>query len=230
LGVGTTGLGYAAYRSYLMPSSMTKNLPAKSAQGTPAHPTATATTFMTPKGARAALTFTQHHQTVRVVTWSPNGTMLASGANDGFLFTWNLNDVVQLQIRPGDRVRALAWSPDGQQLAAGIGTRVVFFNALTGVKLYKHPRNSDAYFGSSDNLSMAEAGIPAHTLTVSFEYPDYHGLGDEWQKIDYNNMAKVDRMVAAALVMMANSAEPVHWNEQNPKAAAFIKASKERHP
>jgi WD40 repeat protein len=135
LGVGTTGLGYAAYRSYLMPSSMTKNLPAKIAQGTPAHPTATATTFMTPKGARAALTFTQHHQTVRVVTWSPNGTMLASGANDGFLFTWNLNDVVQLQIRPGDRVRALAWSPDGQQLAAGIGTHVVFFNALTGVKL-----------------------------------------------------------------------------------------------
>ena len=102
--------------------------------------------------------------------------------------------------------------------------------ALTGVKLYKHPRNSDAYFGSSDNLSMAEAGIPAHTLTVSFEYPDYHGLGDEWQKIDYNNMAKVDRMVAAALMMMANSAEPVHWNEQNPKAAAFIRASKERHP
>jgi len=36
--------------------------------------------------------------------------------------------------------------------------------------------------------------------------------------------------VAAALMMMANSAEPVHWNEQNPKAAAFIKASKERHP
>lgn len=101
---------------------------------------------------------------------------------------------------------------------------------LTGIKLYKHPHNSDLYFRQSDNLSLAEAGVPAHTLAVSFEFPDYHGLGDEWQKIDYDNMAKVDRMIAVVLVMVANSDEPVHWNEKNPKAAAFVKAWKERHP
>ena len=101
---------------------------------------------------------------------------------------------------------------------------------LTGVKLYKHPQNSDPYFRLSDNISLAEAGVPAHTLAVSFEYPDYHGLGDEWQKIDYDNMAKVDRMVAAALMSIADSEEPVHWSEKNSKAAPFVKASKERHP
>jgi len=100
----------------------------------------------------------------------------------------------------------------------------------TGIKLYKHPHNSDPYFRQSDNLSLAEAGVPAHTLAVSFEFPDYHGLGDEWQKIDYDNMAKVDRMIAVALVMVANSEEPVRWNEKNSKAAAFVKAWKERHP
>lgn len=100
----------------------------------------------------------------------------------------------------------------------------------TGIKLYKHPHNSDPYFRQSDNLSLAEAGVPAHTLAVSFEFPDYHGLGDEWQKIDYDNMAKVDRMIAVALVMVANSDEPVRWNEKNSKAAPFVKASKERHP
>ena len=99
---------------------------------------------------------------------------------------------------------------------------------LTGVKLYQHPQNSDTYFRLSDNISLAEAGVPAHTLTVAFEYPDYHGLGDEWQKIDYDNMAKVDRAVAVALIMAANSDEPVHWNEKNSKAAAFVKASKNR--
>jgi Zn-dependent M28 family amino/carboxypeptidase len=101
---------------------------------------------------------------------------------------------------------------------------------LTGIKLYKHPHNSDPYFRQSDNLSLAEAGVPAHTLAVSFEFPDYHGLGDEWQKIDYDNMAKVDRMIAVALVMVANSDEAVHWNEKNSKAAPFVKAWKERHP
>jgi hypothetical protein len=100
---------------------------------------------------------------------------------------------------------------------------------LTGIKLYKHHQNSDPYFRLSDNIPLAEAGVPAHTLAVTFEYPDYHGLGDEWQKIDYDNMAKVDRMVAAALIMVANADEPVRWNEKNPRAAAFVKASKERH-
>jgi hypothetical protein len=28
-------------------------------------------------------------------------------------------------------------------------------------------------------------------LEMFFQYPDYHGVGDEWQKIDYANMAKV---------------------------------------
>lgn len=99
---------------------------------------------------------------------------------------------------------------------------------MTGVKLYKHPQNSDTYFRLSDNIPLAEAGVPAHTLAVTFEYPDYHGLGDEWQKIDYDNMAKVDRMVAAALIMVANADEPVRWNEKNSKARAFVKAAKER--
>ncbi len=68
-----------------------------------------------------------------------------------------------------------------------------------GIKVYKHPRNSDAYFGRSDNQALADLGVPAHTLAVAFAFPDYHGPGDHWDKIDYGNMAKVDRMVARAL-------------------------------
>jgi Zn-dependent M28 family amino/carboxypeptidase len=100
---------------------------------------------------------------------------------------------------------------------------------LTGVKVYKHPRNSDAFFTQSDNLHLAEAGVPAHTLAVSFLFPDYHEVGDEWQKIDYDNMAKLDRMIALALVLVANSEEAPHWNEQNPRAAKYVKAWKDRH-
>lgn len=100
----------------------------------------------------------------------------------------------------------------------------------TGIKVYKHERNSDQYFAQSDNVFLAQAGVPAHSLTVAFNYSDYHGLGDEWPKIDYANMAKVDRMVATALLMLADAAEPPHWDATNPKAGPYLKAWKQLHP
>ena len=65
-----------------------------------------------------------------------------------------------------------------------------------GVKVYKNPQNSDAYFSRSDNQSLADLGIPAHTLCVAYDFPDYHKVSDSWEKIDYDNMAAVDRAVA----------------------------------
>jgi Zn-dependent M28 family amino/carboxypeptidase len=94
----------------------------------------------------------------------------------------------------------------------------------TGIKIYKDAEASDAYFTRSDNAAMAEQGVPAHTLTVAFDYPDYHALGDEWQKVDYANMAKVDRMIALGLVNIANSAVAPEWNAKNPKTAPFREA------
>jgi hypothetical protein len=96
----------------------------------------------------------------------------------------------------------------------------------TGIKLYLDKSASDAYFTRSDNASLAEQGVPAHSLTVAFDYADYHGVGDEWQKIDYDNMARVDRMVALGLVEMANSVKPPAWNAQNPKTAPFRDAQR----
>lgn len=98
----------------------------------------------------------------------------------------------------------------------------------TGIKIYKHPRNSDAYFFASDNGPLAQAGVPAHTLGVTFLFPDYHRVGDEWQKIDYDNLAKIDRVAALSLILLGNSEEAPRWNESNPKTAAYVKAWKER--
>lgn len=95
---------------------------------------------------------------------------------------------------------------------------------LTGINVYKHEQNSDAFFSRSDNQALADRGVPAHTLCTAFVYPDYHGAGDHWDKIDYANMEKVNRMVALALVMIANNSEAPRWNESNPKAARYVKA------
>jgi hypothetical protein len=98
----------------------------------------------------------------------------------------------------------------------------------TGIKIYKNPRGSDAYFSQSDNYSLAEVGVPAETLCVAFDYSDYHAVGDEWQKIDYENMARVDRAVALAMFLMADSERGVQWNESNPKTAPYVKALNQR--
>ena len=100
---------------------------------------------------------------------------------------------------------------------------------MTGITVYKHEQNSDSFFARSDNQALADQGVPAHTLCTAFVYPDYHGVGDHWDKIDYANMEKVDRMVALALIMIANNPEPPKWNEANPKTARYVKAWHDHH-
>jgi Zn-dependent M28 family amino/carboxypeptidase len=99
---------------------------------------------------------------------------------------------------------------------------------LVGIKVFKHPTKSDSYFGRSDNQALADQGVPAHTLSVAYEYPDYHRVGDHWDKVDYDNMVKVDRMVALGLLMIANNPIEPKWNEANPKSARYLRAWRDR--
>ncbi|MDT5272699.1 MAG: hypothetical protein QOH49_4885 [Acidobacteriota bacterium] len=98
-----------------------------------------------------------------------------------------------------------------------------------GVRVYKHPTKSDAYFSRSDNQSLADSGVPAHTAGVTFEFPDYHAVGDEWPKIDFDNMARIVRTVGRGLLSLADSQQEPRWNEQNPKAARYVEAWKKLH-
>jgi Zn-dependent M28 family amino/carboxypeptidase len=101
---------------------------------------------------------------------------------------------------------------------------------VAGIKVYKNEQASDPYFARSDNQALADVGIPAHTLCVAFDYPDYHKVGDHWEKVDYTNMAKVDRAVALALLHVASDAPPPKWNEGNPKAKKYVEAARKLHP
>ena len=79
-------------------------------------------------------------------------------------------------------------------------------------------QDADAFFDRSDNYAFALAGVVAHTAVVAYEYPDYHSLADKWQKIDFPNMALVDKGVAAGLLELANAAQPPVWNESKATA------------
>jgi len=95
-----------------------------------------------------------------------------------------------------------------------------------GVKVYKNDQTSDPYFTRSDNASLARAGIPAHTLCVAYQFPDYHAVGDEWQKLDYDNMAKVDQAVGVAVLRMASTLAPPKWNEEYAAAKPYLEAAR----
>lgn len=91
---------------------------------------------------------------------------------------------------------------------------------LAGVKTWKHPRYSDEFFNRSDNQALADAGVPAITLAVAWEYPDYHRVTDHWDRLDYENFEAVARAVAIASWRIANDPEPVRWlpgNERNER-------------
>jgi hypothetical protein len=100
----------------------------------------------------------------------------------------------------------------------------------TGVTVFKHPKNSDSYFGSSDNQALAAQGVPAHTVCVAFAYPDYHGAADTWQKIDYENMALTVRMIGTGVLTLAQSKDEPRWNPAVKGATRYLEAWKKRHP
>jgi Zn-dependent M28 family amino/carboxypeptidase len=94
----------------------------------------------------------------------------------------------------------------------------------TGLQVVKNEKLNVRYFAQSDNQALADAGVPAHTLSVGYVFPDYHKPGDEWQKLDYDNLAKVDLTVALAVFRVANSLETPQWNKDIPDTARYIKA------
>lgn len=93
-----------------------------------------------------------------------------------------------------------------------------------GIRIENDPEN-EQFFARSDNQALADLGVPAHTIAAAYEFPDYHGTGDEWQKIDYDNMARLDRMIAAAVLEIADDPKPPAWNRSVTAADKYRKAA-----
>lgn len=94
----------------------------------------------------------------------------------------------------------------------------------TGIEVYNNSRWSDRDFKSSDNIRFAEYGIPAHTLVASHTYLDFHNPGDEWDKIDYENMALLTKTAALGVWMLSNSVEVPKWDPDHPLAKPYYEA------
>lgn len=99
----------------------------------------------------------------------------------------------------------------------------------TGLRIEDPGANADAFFERSDNEALAKLGVPAHTLSVAYEFPDYHKVTDEWSKLDYDNMALVANGIAEGALALANGLQVPKWNAANPKVQPFVEAWKATH-
>ena len=104
---------------------------------------------------------------------------------------------------------------------SNLKTTLAAAGALTGVRFVKNEKSSDAFFGASDNLPFAQICVVAHTVSVTYEFPDYHKVGDEWQKIDYDNMARVVRMLGTGVHFLADREGRPAYDIENSATAPY---------
>jgi hypothetical protein len=93
----------------------------------------------------------------------------------------------------------------------------------------KDTRDNEEYFNRSDNYPFAVAGVPAHTFVAAYDFPDYHRVTDDWQKLDYDNMAKLVRSLAAGIGDLASRSDSPRWNESG-KTKGYLSAWHLLHP
>lgn len=106
---------------------------------------------------------------------------------------------------------------------------IVSASRAVGISIVKNDRYSDQFFNQSDNQILAQAGIPAHTVSVGYLFPDYHKPSDHADKIDFDNMAAVDRGIALAVWRLADSDQVPTWNDTLPATVQYREAASHLH-
>ena len=82
-----------------------------------------------------------HSDFVNAVAWSPNGTRIASGSNDGTVQVWDASDGGHAYRYHGHtrKVTSVAWSPDGKRIASGSDDGTVqVWDASDGGHVYRY--------------------------------------------------------------------------------------------
>ena len=126
------------------------------------------------------LTMRGHEQEVCGLKWSPDGTQLASGANDNRCCVWDINQATPRHVltEANAAVKALAWCPfERNVLATGAGTadrHIRFYNSLTGSLLNSVDTGSQVcsllWSPNGEKELLSAHGFSENQLTL-WKYP-----------------------------------------------------------
>jgi WD40 repeat protein len=205
LGASGVGVGLAAYHVWQSGwlNSIIQNATPQVAQQAMSRRQTAPTNSTLPTIAKSLFSFMQHQQIVRTVSWSPDGMLLASGADDAHLFIWSTNGNIHLDIPHPASVQALAWAPDGQRIVSGSGHQVAFFNVQTGQIL---ARSTHRHAGAVTSL----AWTPHNAMQVVSGATDR--LAIVWNTTDYLPRTIFTRHTAAI--------ESVSWSADGQDVAS----------
>lgn len=85
-----------------------------------------------------------------------------------------------------------------------LGALMVSGAAEVGVDVFEHPQFSSMLYARSDNYSLAEKGVIAHSFSAGSLHSDYHQVTDEWEKLELEHMASVIRGLMAGAYPIAD--------------------------
>jgi Zn-dependent M28 family amino/carboxypeptidase len=79
----------------------------------------------------------------------------------------------------------------------------------SGFTFHPDPYPDQNLFYRSDNATLAELGVPAHTISTSKmdSEPNYHKVSDEISTLDLDNMAKIIQAIALSSTSIINGRE-----------------------
>ena len=152
--------------------------------------------------------------------------------------------VCNLNIEMDGRTRKFSAAPDKQGVIedwtgrlgvtgydyTDMGARLTASCRKAGIAAVMDKDASDPFFMRSDNRALAARGIPAHTVSVGYEDPEYHQANDEWQTVDYSNMTKVVKALVFATLDLANDSATPKWNPAKEQAKPYAEAWAKMHP
>jgi Peptidase family M28 len=84
--------------------------------------------------------------------------------------------------------------------------------ARHGARLVNDPHPREQFFRRSDNYSLAQQGIVAHTVSSFGLHKDYHQPSDELKTIDFTHMANAIASMVDPIRWLADSTWKPEWN------------------
>jgi hypothetical protein len=76
-----------------------------------------------------------------------------------------------------------------------------------GVDLVADPYPQENYYVRSDNVAFIRQGVIGQTVSAGSTHPDYHGLDDEADRIEYENLEQLVRGIYLGASLIATGAE-----------------------